>query len=123
MLNIERRGLCCKKVMEQSNIQSTAYLSSSSISSHEKSSLSSQSLHLEEHITLEQFSNIMADFKNHPKVKGGTKMTMETFRESISKLLGRSPNDKKILLLCSKVSKSSKGKAQLSFCVLVWGYK
>ena len=69
-------------------------------------SLSSRSLHLADHITMEQFSSIMTDFhskSSHFKSPRTTGMSIEVFKEAISKLLGVSPDDRKIQSLCNKV--------------------
>ncbi len=81
--------------------------------SSSSSALSSSSLHLEEHISLEHFTNIMANFHHHPfkarasvsKQKGlsEVQMTTEAFRLAISKLVKRPPDDDKLMLLCNKV--------------------
>ena len=73
--------------------------------------LSSHSLHLEEHITLEKFSHIMRDFHRLSRASEGdyqkplktTKMSTEDFQVTMSNLLGRPPDDEKIILLCNKV--------------------
>lgn len=80
-------------------------------------SLASPSLTLADHITQERFSRIMADFSERKQqtFAGGssnnqglgalqsTKMTTEDFQEAMSRLLGRPPDDPKIMLLCKKV--------------------
>lgn len=82
-------------------------------------SLASPSFHLAEHINQERFSKIMADFNdrkhqscNCSSSSGNsgtlqrTKMTTEDFQEAMSKLLGRPPDDPKIVLLCEKVKEN-----------------
>lgn len=77
------------------------------------SSLSSRSLHLEDHITQEKFASIMQDFHQEDEKVGGaagyrrlqdSKMTTGQFQVAISKLLGKEPDDEKIVHLCNKVA-------------------
>lgn len=69
-----------------------------------------RSLQLEQLITHEMFSSIMADFHSHNQnsstyqtTQERTKMTTEDFQVAISKQLGRSPHDESIKQLCNKV--------------------
>ena len=87
----------------------------------EEPNLSSPSLHLEDHITQERFSSIMANFSPlHSSTRTGnqgvlkkTKMTTADFQEAMSNLLGRSSDDEKIILLCKKVRTISCGLCNL----------
>lgn len=94
-------------------------LASEGLGGRSSCSLNSPSLRLAEHITEERFSKIMADFNRHKQqdscgYQGSsstlslkkTKMATEDFQEALSTLLGRPPNDPKIILLCKKVRKT-----------------
>ena len=94
--------------------QSGGKLSDSAIAS--STALSSPSLHLTDHINFEVFSRIMEDFSEHrAEASGGgggdstanplqnAKLAAEDFQKVMSDLLGRLPDDPKIVLLCKKV--------------------
>lgn len=79
-----------------------------------KNNLCSPSLHLEDHLTKETFSAIMKDFRrilsetdtniaSSQNTRKNAKMTTTDFQVAMSKLLGRPPDDEKIVLLCDKV--------------------
>ena len=66
-------------------------------------------MQLEDHITLEQFSQLMETFHKrgkHRKSQGTTTMPTVEFRHTLSDVLHRPEHDEKITLLCNKVTET-----------------
>lgn len=62
-----------------------------------------RSLPLEDQITVEQFSQLMAIFQSQRRRGKGSKMSEGDFRQTLAAVLGREESDEKIALLCAKV--------------------
>ena len=62
-----------------------------------------RSLPLEDQITVEQFSQLMAVFQSKRRRGKGAKMSEVDFRQTLAAVLGREERDEKIALLCAKV--------------------
>ena len=74
-------------------------------------SSSSSTQRLEDHITVDQFSQLMDTFHSqgkHRKSQGTIKLTTESFRTALSHTLNKPVGDERITLLCNKVRNKQK---------------